>query len=104
MPQRASELLPSPSQIDPEFLAALPEDVRQEIEQAYKQKDSLVARSHIQAGRLGPAPENNTERTMITIQAEDVYRKKETSQVIAPPKQVPLFVAKRIPAASHKYS
>ena len=103
MPQRASELLPSPSQIDPEFLAALPEDVRQEIEQAYKQKDSLVGRSHIQAGRFGPAPENNTERTAITFQAEDVC-KKETSQVIAPPKQVPLFVAKRIPAGSHKYS
>ena len=44
-----SDLLPSPSQIDPEFLAALPDDVREELEQAYKLKDSNMTGNRAQA-------------------------------------------------------
>ena len=94
--QRASDLLPSPSQIDPEFLAALPEDVRQEIEQACKQKNLLGAPSKVQEGRLGDhfsdfASEHKTERTFTTrLQEEDVNNTRK-SQIIAPPKQVPNF-------------
>ena len=88
---RTSELLPSPSQIDPEFLAALPDDVRQEIEQAYKQKESLVTRAHAQArppaDRVLEAPSERRERNTMNLQAGDIQRK-EGIQVIAPPKQV----------------
>lgn len=44
-----SDLLPSPSQIDPDFLAALPDDVREELEQAYKLKDSNITGNRAQA-------------------------------------------------------
>ncbi|XP_078373550.1 DNA repair protein REV1-like isoform X2 [Oculina patagonica] len=93
-PSRTSELLPSPSQIDPEFLAALPDDVRQEIEQAYKQKDPHVTRAQVQP--LPPvdsvsnaAAERRTERNTTTFQVAD-DQKKKSPQVIAPPKQARL--------------
>lgn len=96
VPPRTSELLPSPSQIDPEFLAALPDDVRQEIEQAYKQKDPHVTRA--QAQPLPPvdrvsnvATEKRTERNTTTFQVA-YDQKKESFQAIAPPKQVHFFV------------
>lgn len=47
--QQMSDLLPSPSQIDPEFLMALPDHVRQEIKQAYRGKKLQIARSHVEA-------------------------------------------------------
>ena len=93
---RASDLLPSPSQIDPEFLAALPEDVRQEIEQACKRKNLLRAPSNVQEGYLGDrisnlAPGNETKRiSTARVKAEDVSNT-EKSQIIAPPKQVSTF-------------
>lgn len=92
---RASDLLPSPSQIDPEFLAALPEDVRQEIEQACKRKNLLRAPSNVQEGYLGDrisnlAPGNETKRiSTARVKAEDVSNT-EKSQIIAPPKQARL--------------
>ena len=91
-PQGTSDLPPSPSQIDPEFLAALPDDVRQEIEQAYKRKDPHVARVRVQAPTTGASnipvfpPERSVEAS-ITVQSSDVTRR-EATKVLAPPKQV----------------
>lgn len=102
-PQRDSERLPSPSQIDPEFLAALPDDVRQEIEQHYKRKDSQVTREedshvtrvHIQTQPPGDRvsdipPERIAERNTITFQGGDVQKKGNT-QVVDLPKQVHFY-------------
>ena len=89
----ASELLPSPSEIDPEFLAALPDDVRQEIEQAYKRNDTCVTRARVQADPSGAPhipvfpPERSMERSAVTVQSDDVQRK-ECPEVPTPPKQV----------------
>jgi len=96
-PQRTSELLPSPSQIDPEFLAALPDDVRHEIEQHYKQKDLHVTRGDSHATRGGshvtrvhiqtqPPGDRVSERNTITFEAGDVQKKGKT-KVVAAPKQ-----------------
>lgn len=91
--QRASELLPSPSQIDPEFLAALPDDVRQEIEQAYKRKDACGTRARVQAPPSGAPhvpvfpPERSTEKSTGAVQSDEVQRK-ECPEVTTPPKQV----------------
>ena len=88
-----SELLPSPSQIDPEFLAALPDDVRQEIEQAYKRKDSCVGRAHSQAPLsaasdvVGFPPEKSIGRSAVAGHSDDV-QKKEVIAVNTAPKQV----------------
>ena len=93
-PQTASELLPSPSQIDPEFLAALPDDVRQEIEQHYKRKDSHVTREDSRVTRVHiqtqPPGERVSERNTITFEAGDVQKKGKT-QVVTAPKQVNFF-------------
>lgn len=92
-PSRTSGLLPSPSQIDPEFLAALPDDVRQEIEQAYKQKDPHVTRAqvqplpHVDRVSINVAAERSTERNM-TFQAVDDQKKEKPKVIIAPLKQV----------------
>lgn len=91
--QRASELLPSPSQIDPEFLAALPDDVRQEIEQAYKRKDACGTRARVQAPPSGAPhvpvfpPERSTEKSTGAVQSDEVQRK-ACPEVTTPPKQV----------------
>ena len=98
-PQRPSELLPSPSQIDPEFLAALPDDVRHEIEQHYKRKDSHVTRgdAHVTRGdshvtrvhiQTQPPGDRVSERNTITFEAGDVQKKEK---VIAAPKQVHFY-------------
>ena len=90
-PQSTTELLPSPSQIDPEFLAALPDDVRQEIEQAYKRKDSRV-----QVPPPGPShvtvllPEKRSavlERRAVVVQSTAV-QKSDDAVLKARPKQV----------------
>lgn len=91
--QRTSELLPSPSQIDPEFLAALPDDVRQEIEQAYKRKDCCVGRARSQAPLsvasdvVGFPPEKSTGRSAEAGHSDDV-QKKEVIDVNTAPKRV----------------
>ena len=85
-----SELLPSPSQIDPEFLAALPDDVREELEQAYKRKDSHVTHVRIQAPVSDASvfpPERSTEESALVVESDDVH-KKEAKKVNAPRKQV----------------
>ena len=103
-PPRPSDLLPSPSQIDPEFLAALPDDVRHEIEQHYKRKDLHVTRgersdSHVTRGERGdthvthvhiqtqPPGDRVSERKTKTLEAGDIQKKGKT-QVVAAPKQV----------------
>ena len=107
-PQTASDLLPSPSEIDPDFLAALPDDVRQEIEQHYKRKDSHatrggshvtrgdshvlledshVARVHIQTRLPG---DRVSERNAVTFKSDDVQKKGKT-EVAAPRKQVHFY-------------
>jgi len=103
-PQTASDLLPSPSQIDPEFLAALPDDVRQEIEQHYKRKDSHATRggSHVTRGdsnvlledshvacvhiQTRPPGDRVSEGNTITFKADDVQKIGKT-EVAAPRKQ-----------------
>ena len=98
---RPSDLLPSLSQIDPEFLAALPDDVRHEIEQHYKRKDSHVTRgehnaSHVMRGsdshvthvhQTQPPGDRVSERKTKTFEAGDI-QKKGKIQVVATQKQV----------------
>ena len=90
---RPSDLLPSPSQIDPEFLAALPDDVRHEIEQHYERKDSHVTRGERSASHVThvhqtqPPGDRVSERKTKTFEAGDI-QKKGKIQVVATPKQV----------------
>ena len=103
-PPRASDLLPSPSQIDPESLEALPDDVRHEIEQYYKRKYSHLTReersdSHVTRGECSDTHVTHvhfqtqqpgdpvSERKMKTLEAGDIQKKGKT-QVVAAPKQV----------------
>ena len=98
---------PSPSQIDPESLEALPDDIRHEIEQYYKRKDSHVTRgerinSHVTCGErsdlhvtnnhIQTQPPGNrvSERKTKTFEADDSHRKGKT-QVVAAPKQVRFY-------------
>ena len=96
-PKRPSDLLPSPSQIDPECLAALPDDVRHEIEQHYKRKESHVTRgervdSHVTRVHIQTQPPGDrvSERNTTTFEAGDVQEKGKT-QVVAAPKQVHFY-------------
>lgn len=113
-PPRTSDLLPSPSQIDPEFLAALPDDVRHEIEQHYKRRDSHVTHgstshvtrgehsaSHVTRGERSdshvthvhqtqPPGDRVSERNTKTFEAGDIQKKGKT-QIVAAPKQVHFY-------------
>lgn len=72
--QQMSDLLPSPSQIDPEFLLALPDHVRQEIEQAYRVKNLKLTR-----GR-GEAVETMTHNVEVPQTKQDMKMSTEHVQ------------------------
>lgn len=90
--QWISDLLPSPSQIDPEFLVALPDHVRQEIEQAYKGRDLEItrARIHVNApanSHIGVLPtKNGMEMSTGTVHCGD-FQNREGTEFDSPTNQ-----------------